>query len=47
MVERRVGRLNQWCDIATRYEKRAVNFRVMVVVASLTICYPRDPPDTL
>jgi transposase len=37
VVERCVGRLKQWRGIATRYEKRAVNYRAMVVIASLMI----------
>ncbi len=37
VVERCVNRLKQWRGIATRYEKRAANFRAMVVVASLVI----------
>ena len=37
VVERCVNRLKQWRAIATRYEKRAVNYRAMVVIASLMI----------
>jgi len=37
VVERCVNRLKQWRGIATRYEKRAANFRAMVVVAALVI----------
>jgi transposase len=37
VVERCVNRLKQWRGIATRYEKRAVNFRAAVVIASLMI----------
>jgi transposase len=37
VVERCVNRLKQWRGIATRYEKRAVNYRAAVVVASLII----------
>lgn len=37
VVERCINRLKQWCGLATRYEKRAVNYRAMVVVASLVI----------
>jgi transposase len=37
VVERCVNRLKQWRGIATRYEKRAVNYRAMVVIASLMI----------
>ena len=37
VVERCVSCLKQWRGIATRYEKRAVNFRAAVVIASLMI----------
>ena len=37
VVERCVGRLKQWRGVATRYEKRAVNHRAMVVIAALVI----------
>jgi len=37
VVERCVGRLKQWRGVATRYEKRAVNYRTMVVIAALVI----------
>ncbi|CAA9460096.1 MAG: Mobile element protein [uncultured Rubrobacteraceae bacterium] len=40
MVERRVNRLKQWRGVATRYEKRAVNYRAMVVIASLVLWLP-------
>ena len=33
-VERCVGRLKQWRGVATRYEKRASNYRAMVLIAS-------------
>ena len=36
-VERCVGRLKQWRGIATRYEKRASNYRAMVLIASLMV----------
>jgi transposase len=36
-IERCVNRLKQWRGIATRYDKRAVNYRAMVVIASLLI----------
>ena len=36
-VERCVGRLKQWRAIATRYDKRAINYRAMVGIASLMI----------
>ena len=32
-----MGRLKQWRGVATRYEKRAVNYRAMVVIAALVI----------
>ncbi len=37
VVERCVNRLKQWRGVATRYEKRAVNYRAMVIIASLII----------
>ena len=38
VVERCVNRLKQWRGVATRYEKRAVNYRAAaVVVAALAI----------
>ncbi len=37
MVERCVNRLKQWRGIATRYEKRAVNYRAAVVIVALMI----------
>jgi transposase len=37
VVERCVNRLKQWRAVATRYEKRAANYRAMVVIASLMI----------
>ena len=37
VVERCVNRLKQWRGIATRYEKRAINYRAAVVIASLMI----------
>jgi transposase len=37
VVERGVNRLKQFRAVATRYEKRAVNYRAMVVIASLLI----------
>jgi len=37
MVERCANRLNQWRGAATRYEKRAANYRAMVVIAALAI----------
>ena len=36
VVERCVNKLKQWRGIANRYEKRAVNYLAMVVIASLT-----------
>jgi transposase len=37
VVERCVNRLKQWRGVATRYEKRALHFRAMVVIAALMI----------
>lgn len=35
VVERAINRLKQWRGLATRYEKRAVNYRAMVVIATI------------
>jgi transposase len=37
VVERCINRLKQWRGLATRYEKRALNYRAMVVIASIFI----------
>ena len=37
VVERCINRLKQWRGLATRYEKRAVNYQAMVVIASIVI----------
>lgn len=37
VIERCVNRLKRFRAIATRYEKRAVNYRAMVVIASLLL----------
>lgn len=37
VVERCINRLKQWRGIATRFEKRGVHYRAMVVAASLMI----------
>jgi transposase len=37
VVERCKGRLKQCIAIATRYEKRAANYRAVVVMAALVI----------
>ena len=37
VVERCVNRLKQWRAVATRYEKRAANYRAIVVIAALVI----------
>ena len=37
VVERCVNRLKQWRAVATRYEKRAANYRAAVVLAALMI----------
>lgn len=35
VVERCINRLKQWRGLATRYEKRTVNYRTMLVIASI------------
>lgn len=37
VVERYINRLKQWRGLATRHEKRALNYRAMVVIASIVI----------
>ncbi len=37
VVERCINRLKQWRSLATRFEKRAANYRARVVIASLMI----------
>lgn len=37
VVERCMNRLKQWRGVATRYEKRATNYRAMVVIAALIL----------
>lgn len=37
VVERCINRLKQWRGLATRYEKRAVNYRAMTVLASIVL----------
>src|SRR5829696_392346 len=37
VVERLINRLKQWRRIATRYEKRAVNYLAMLTVAALLL----------
>jgi transposase len=37
VVERCFNRLKQFRPVATRFEKRAVNYQAMVVIASLLI----------
>ncbi len=37
VLERCINRLKQWHGVATRYEKRAVNYRAMVVIAAIAI----------
>ena len=37
VVERRVNRLKQWRGLANRFERRAVNYRALVVIAALMI----------
>src|SRR5690242_5989690 len=37
VIERCINRLKQWRGLATRYEKRAANYRTMVVIASIVL----------
>ena len=37
VVERCINRLKQWRGLATRYEKRAANYRAMVVIAAILL----------
>jgi transposase len=37
VVERCINRLKQWRSLATCYEKRTVNYRAMVVLATIVI----------
>ena len=37
IVERCINRLKQWRGLATRYEKRALNYRAMLVLASIVL----------
>ena len=37
VVERCINRLKQWRGLATRYEKRAFNYRAMLVLASIVL----------
>jgi transposase len=37
VVERCISRLKHWRGLATRYEKRAANYRAMIVLAAITL----------
>jgi transposase len=37
VVERLINRLKQFRRVATRYEKRAVNYRAMLTIAAITL----------
>jgi transposase len=37
VVERCINRLKQWRGLATRFEKRAANYRAMVVIAAILL----------
>jgi transposase len=37
IAERCINRLKQWRGLATRYEKRALNYRAMVILATIVI----------
>ncbi len=39
VVERTINRLKQWRRIATRYEKRAANYRAMLTVATILLWF--------
>lgn len=45
IVERCFNRLKQWRGVATRFEKRADNYRAMLTIASLML-WLADSPDT-
>jgi transposase len=45
VVERCFNRLKQWRGVATRFEKRADNYRAMLAIASLML-WLADSPDT-
>ena len=40
VVERCVNRLKQWRGLATRFEKRAANYRALVVIAATLLWLP-------
>jgi transposase len=40
VVERCLNRLKQWRGLATRFEKRAANYRALVVIAALLLWLP-------
>jgi transposase len=42
VAERCIGRLKQFRALATRYDKRAVNYRAFVILASLLLWLPHD-----
>jgi transposase len=41
VVERCVNRLRQWRGVATRYEKRAVNYQAMLILAATVLWLER------
>jgi transposase len=45
VVERCINKLKQWRGVATRYDKRAANYRATVTIAALMI-WLADSPDT-
>lgn len=40
VVERCINRLKQWRGLATRFDKRAANFRAAVIIAALLMWLP-------
>jgi transposase len=39
-IQRRINRPKQWRRLATRYEKRAVNYRAMEAMTTIAIWLP-------
>ncbi len=43
-MERCINRLKQWRAITTRYDKRALNYRAGIIIASLILWLAAVPP---